>query len=103
MHTYSSISFRDIARLSYDRLTSERDRQCLIVGTTNANSYLRDVTGNRRAVADIREDVERAIMAKYHADDNWRFYWEYLSGLFQPIKAIRGEARFKTLLKKAKF
>ena len=39
----------------------------------------------------MNKDVERAIMAKYHADDNWRFYWEYLSGLFQPIKAIRGE------------
>ncbi len=38
----------DIARLSYDRLTSEHDRQCLIVGTTNATSYLRDMTGNRR-------------------------------------------------------
>ncbi len=38
----------DRARLSYDRLTSERPRQSIVVGTTNAAHYLRDTTGNRR-------------------------------------------------------
>ncbi|MER9860645.1 VapE domain-containing protein [Mesorhizobium sp. M0185] len=38
----------DRARLAYGRLTSERLRQCIIVGTTNNERYLRDGTGNRR-------------------------------------------------------
>jgi hypothetical protein len=38
----------DRARLSYGRLTTDRPRQFIIVGTTNATFYLRDTTGNRR-------------------------------------------------------
>ena len=38
----------DRARLSYDKLTTERPRQFVVVGTTNAAHYFRDTTGNRR-------------------------------------------------------
>jgi predicted P-loop ATPase len=38
----------DRARLSYDRMPTERPRQCVIVGTTNAATYLKDSSGNRR-------------------------------------------------------
>ncbi len=38
----------DRARMSYDRYPTEGKRQCIIVGTTNSGSYLRDSTGNRR-------------------------------------------------------
>lgn len=38
----------DRARLSYARLTTERPRECILVGTTNSSKYLRDQTGNRR-------------------------------------------------------
>jgi predicted P-loop ATPase len=38
----------DRARMAYGHVVSEVPRQCIIVGTTNAEEYLRDTTGNRR-------------------------------------------------------
>jgi predicted P-loop ATPase len=38
----------DRGRLAYDRLTSEQPRQFIVIGTTNDEIYLKDVTGNRR-------------------------------------------------------
>lgn len=38
----------DRSRMAYGRLTIERPRQFIIIGTTNAESYLKDSTGNRR-------------------------------------------------------
>lgn len=38
----------DKARMAYGRMVTEAPRQCVIVGTTNSEQYLRDGTGNRR-------------------------------------------------------
>ncbi|MER9659021.1 VapE domain-containing protein [Mesorhizobium sp. M0159] len=38
----------DVARLSYDRSTTEVPRQFVIGGTTNTEKFLKDKTGNRR-------------------------------------------------------
>jgi hypothetical protein len=38
----------DRARMSYDRMLTEQPRQCIVVGTTNHEQYLKDLTGNRR-------------------------------------------------------
>lgn len=39
---------KDKARLAYGRFPTELQRQCIIIGTTNEETYLRDTTGNRR-------------------------------------------------------
>jgi hypothetical protein len=38
----------DRARMAYDRTVTEAQRQCVIIGTTNSEQCLRDLTGNRR-------------------------------------------------------
>jgi hypothetical protein len=38
----------DRARTAYARTVTEARRQCVVVGTTNSDEYLRDLTGNRR-------------------------------------------------------
>lgn len=38
----------DNARMSYDRMTSERKREFTTIATTNSHVYLKDSTGNRR-------------------------------------------------------
>lgn len=39
---------RDTARLAYDRMITDRPRHWVPIATTNSNTYLRDMTGNRR-------------------------------------------------------
>jgi hypothetical protein len=39
---------KDSDRMVYDKLSTERKRQFIIVGTTNSEKYLQDQTGNRR-------------------------------------------------------
>ena len=50
----------DRARTAYARTVTEARRQCIIIGTTNSDKYLRDLTGNRRIwpVRVERFDVE---------------------------------------------
>ncbi len=38
----------DKARLAYQRLAQKFPRQCIFIGTTNDDEYLKDLTGNRR-------------------------------------------------------
>ena len=48
-HLKAMLSRRtDRARLSYGRMTTEKRREFIVVGTTNEKTYLKDLTGNRR-------------------------------------------------------
>src|SRR4051812_14672876 len=38
----------DRARMAYGRTVAEVPRQCILIGTTNSQEYLKDQTGNRR-------------------------------------------------------
>ena len=51
----------DTYRESYGRRTNDVPRQCVFVGTTNQDEYLKDATGNRRywPVACTRVDLEQ--------------------------------------------
>ena len=53
----------DRARLAYDRAPTAAPRQCVIIGTTNNEKYLRDLSGNRRfwPVHIVRFDLEALL------------------------------------------
>jgi len=62
----------DRARMAYGRMTLELPRQCVFFGTTNADKYLKDSTGNRRfwPVATGTFDIEglRAVRDQLWAE-----------------------------------
>jgi hypothetical protein len=53
----------DRARSAYAKTVTEAPRQCVVIGTTNSEQYLRDLTGNRRfwPVRVARFDLEMLI------------------------------------------
>ena len=60
----------DRARMSYDRANTELKRQCVIIGTTNHEKFLRDQTGNRRfwPVRGVKFDLDKL---KQDRDQLW--------------------------------
>ena len=54
----------DIARMAYDRSTSEFPRHFVFMGTTNAEQYLNDKTGNRRFwPVKVQKTIDQAALA----------------------------------------
>ncbi|MHC8343330.1 VapE domain-containing protein [Pseudomonas sp. RT6P73] len=73
----------DTYRESYGRRTNDVPRQCVFVGTTNQEEYLKDATGNRRywpvyctkvdlaKLREIRDQLWAEAMFCYEAGDIW--------------------------------
>ena len=73
----------DTYRESYGRRTNDVPRQCVFVGTTNQDEYLKDATGNRRywpvactrvnldLLREIRDQLWAEAMFCYKADEIW--------------------------------
>lgn len=73
----------DTYRESYGRRTNDVPRQCVFVGTTNQDEYLKDATGNRRywpvactkvdldLLRDMRDQLWAEAMFCYKADEIW--------------------------------
>jgi Virulence-associated protein E/Primase C terminal 1 (PriCT-1) len=75
----------DTYRTPYDKFTEAHPRRCVLVGTSNANEYLEDQTGNRRYwpvvtgnihldwIANNREQLFAEAVVAYRAGEQWYF------------------------------
>jgi putative DNA primase/helicase len=83
----------DRYRPAYGRVIEEHPRQCVLVGTTNENTYLRDRTGNRRFwPIPVRHAIKINWLAKYREQLFAEAYQLYLEGV-SCIPTMEQEAR----------
>ncbi len=73
----------DTFRPPYGRFSKEHPRQCVLVGTTNSDAYLRDHTGNRRfwpvkcgradlaALKQARDQIWAEAVAAFENGEKW--------------------------------
>ena len=71
----------DRYRPAYARTIEEFPRQCVLIGTTNENTYLRDRTGNRRFwPIPVRQPIKTAWLARWREQLFAEAYALYLQG-----------------------
>lgn len=92
----------DRYRVAYGKIPESFPRQCVLVGTTNEDTYLRDRTGNRRFwpvpvrnvintewVAKYRHQLLAEAYARYLQDERYTPSKEEEDRLFQPMQESR--------------
>ncbi|MGQ0566728.1 MAG: VapE domain-containing protein [Gemmobacter sp.] len=90
----------DRVRLPYARLDESFPRQCVFVGTTNEDQFLRDATGGRRfwpvavrkaidieALAEERDQLFAEAVAAFHAGERWWLDRDFEAKHARPVQA----------------
>lgn len=90
----------DRVRLPYARLDESFPRQCVFVGTTNEDQFLRDATGGRRfwpvpvrkvididALAKERDQLFAEAVAAFHAGERWWLDRDFEAEHARPVQA----------------
>ena len=90
----------DRVRLPYARFDELFPRQCVFVGTTNEDQFLRDVTGGRRfwpvavrkvidieALAEERDQLFAEAVAAYDAGERWWLDRDFEAEYARPVQA----------------
>ncbi|WP_417268553.1 VapE domain-containing protein [Celeribacter baekdonensis] len=95
----------DRVRLPYARFDERFPRQCVFVGTTNEDQFLRDATGGRRfwpvvvrqvidieALAEERDQIFAEAFAAYEAGEAWWLDREFEAEHAQPVQDAARES-----------
>jgi hypothetical protein len=90
----------DRVRLPYARLDESFPRQCVFVGTTNEDQFLRDATGGRRfwpvavrkvidieALAEERDQLFAEAVTAFHAGERWWLDRDFEAQHARPVQA----------------
>lgn len=93
----------DVYRAAFGRRATPHPRQCIFIGTTNADTYLRDITGNRRfwPVRVTREGVRKSWeLSKAEVEQIWAealYYYNQNEPLYLPEELVGAAMEEQTI------
>lgn len=93
----------DVYRAAFGRRATPHPRQCIFIGTTNADTYLRDITGNRRfwPVRVTGEGVRKSWeLSKAEVEQIWAealYYYNQNEPLYLPEELVGAAMEEQTI------